>query len=65
MSYITIKLKGGKTGIVYLQQMWCSINCIWCGKEIKANKVAFEAEGSNQLRCCSMVHAKAYMNSKI
>ena len=65
MSYITVKLKGGKTGSVYLQPLWAEENCKWCNKVIKPNKMAFEAEASNTLRCCSLAHAKEYMNAKL
>jgi hypothetical protein len=68
MSYTYIKLKGGKEGKVWQTKnhsSYSSENCKWCGKDIKPGKAIFEADGHTWEKCCSMAHAKAYLNAKV
>jgi len=65
MSFTYIKLKGGKVGSVYQGTSYSTESCKWCGKNIKPGKPIFEADGFSSQRCCSMAHARAYMNAKV
>lgn len=68
MTYIYIKLKNGKEGKIWQQELFLfesSKNCSWCGKTIKPGRMHFQADGNTSWPCCSMAHAKALLNAKI
>lgn len=66
MSYLSIKLNSGKERQVEMvvNHYSTSETCRWCGKEIKQNKIVFKANKVWSESCCSMPHAKAFLNAK-
>lgn len=63
MSFTYFKLKNGKEGSIWVDKAIVDTRCVYCNKEIKERQTVFEADGLYD--CCTIEHAKSYLNDHI
>lgn len=62
---IKIKLKNGKEETIWEGTDDRDRTCKWCSKEIAKGKTTYQPDFKAYYSCCSLAHAKAFLNSQV